>query len=71
MIENIVIVVVVVVLLIAAFFIGVCAGVGGTLDICEKERQQSDDLYCFECEVDMPFKEKDGRFYCTNCNLYH
>lgn len=30
-----------------------------------------EDLYCFECEIEMPVKEKDGRLYCTNCKLYH
>jgi late competence protein required for DNA uptake (superfamily II DNA/RNA helicase) len=28
-------------------------------------------IYCFQCEIEMPAKEKDGRFYCTNCKLYH
>lgn len=29
------------------------------------------DLYCFECEIEMPANEKDGRLYCTNCKLFH
>jgi len=29
------------------------------------------DLYCFECETEMPVKEKNGRLYCSNCKLYH
>ncbi|PXY44498.1 hypothetical protein DMB68_13605 [Flavobacterium hydrophilum] len=29
------------------------------------------ELYCFECEIEMPVKEKNGRYYCTNCKLYH
>lgn len=29
------------------------------------------DLYCFECEIEMPVNEKNGRLYCLNCGLYH
>lgn len=28
-------------------------------------------LYCFECEWEMPVKEKNGRLSCTNCGLLH
>lgn len=29
------------------------------------------DLHCFECEIEMPVKEKNGRLCCSNCGLYH
>lgn len=28
-------------------------------------------LHCFECETDMPTKERDGDTYCANCGLIH
>ena len=28
-------------------------------------------IYCLECEIEMPVKEKNGRLYCTNCKLIH
>lgn len=28
-------------------------------------------LYCFECEIEMPTKEKHGRLACAQCGLYH
>jgi hypothetical protein len=71
MIKIIVIAVVLIGALVISFLIGVCAGIGGALDIFENEHQRENDLYCFECEIQMPVKEKDGKFYCTNCNLYH
>ena len=32
---------------------------------------QLPELYCFECEIEMPVKEKKGVFYCKNCGLRH
>lgn len=29
------------------------------------------DLHCFECEIEMPVKEKNGCLYCSNCGLKH
>jgi hypothetical protein len=31
----------------------------------------STDLYCFECEMEMSTKEKNGQLYCNNCGLRH
>jgi ribosomal protein L37AE/L43A len=28
-------------------------------------------LHCFDCEIEMPVKEKNGRMYCSNCGLPH
>ena len=30
-----------------------------------------DTLYCFQCEIEMPTKFKNGLFYCKNCGLLH
>lgn len=27
--------------------------------------------HCFQCENDMPVKEKDGKAFCANCGLIH
>jgi len=78
MIVNIIIVLLVVLLLIVAFFIGLFTGFSGALDIVENgqcedeiESQMFGDLYCFECEIEMPVKEKDGQLHCKNCGLLH
>lgn len=54
--------------LIAGFFIGlylVCIIESDDDQECEEY------LHCFECEIEMPVKEKNGRRYCSNCGLYH
>ena len=28
-------------------------------------------LHCFECEIEMPVKVKNGQLYCSNCGLKH
>ncbi|MGV8814764.1 MAG: DUF7220 family protein [Gelidibacter sp.] len=28
-------------------------------------------MHCFECEIEMPIKEKDGDVFCSNCGLIH
>jgi hypothetical protein len=28
-------------------------------------------VYCFECEMEMSTKEKNGKLYCNNCGLLH
>lgn len=28
-------------------------------------------LHCFDCEIEMPVKFKNGRMYCSNCSLPH
>ena len=68
MIENIVIVFGVLMLIIVAFFVGVWTGISSALDMSENE---SEDLYCFDCEIEMPVKVKNGRMYCSNCGLLH
>ncbi|MGM8362106.1 hypothetical protein ACSV4D_09350 [Flavobacterium sp. ARAG 55.4] len=29
------------------------------------------EAYCFECETEMPVKEKNGKLFCSNCGLIH
>jgi hypothetical protein len=71
MLENIVIIVVGLMFLSASFLIGLFVGIGSALDIVDADHQRENDLHCFECEIEMPVKEKDGQFYCSNCGLYH
>lgn len=71
MIENVLIVAVALMVLGSVFFIGFFVGVGSALDMMDADNQRENDLYCFECEIEMPVKEKDGQFYCSNCGLYH
>ena len=71
MILNIIIAVFALMLLSASFLIGLFVGIGSVLDVADAEHQRENDLFCFECEIEMPVKEKDGRVYCTNCKLYH
>lgn len=40
-------------------------------DNLEDENEWLLKLHCFECEFEMPVKEKNGRLYCSNCGLYH
>ncbi|MFV8351587.1 hypothetical protein [Flavobacterium sp. XS2P14] len=28
-------------------------------------------LHCFDCEIEMPVKVKNGRAFCSNCGLPH
>ncbi|WP_291122744.1 hypothetical protein [Flavobacterium sp. UBA6046] len=71
MIEKIVIAVLILALGGISFLTGLFVGIGGALDVADAEHQRENDLYCFECEIEIPVKEKDGRLYCTNCKLYH
>ena len=59
---------------IIVFFIGFIIGVGCGLDtVAYDEDEDSTDLliHCFECEVKMPVKEKNGNLFCSNCGLCH
>ena len=50
------------------FMLGLWVGITHALPDEEDEVQE---LYCFECEWEMPVKEKNGSLYCSNCGLYH
>ncbi|BFM42703.1 hypothetical protein CFS9_13440 [Flavobacterium sp. CFS9] len=67
-------------IIIALFSAFLFALVGGFLTglylVCKIEADDYNDEalpdeYCFECEIEMPVKEKNGRLYCANCGLYH
>ena len=36
-----------------------------------KATKQAKNSYCFQCEIEMPVKEKNGVLYCSNCKLIH
>jgi hypothetical protein len=57
----------------ASFWIGYFMGATNACDMIgvEPEEEDSRRLHCFECEIDMPVKEKNGEFFCSNCGLYH
>lgn len=70
MIEYLLIIYGALVLIIIAFFAGVWYGLDASLDIYEYENE-TEDLYCFDCEIEMPFTVKNGKMYCSNCCLPH
>lgn len=37
----------------------------------EKKKKTLESLHCFDCEIEMPVKEKNGRLFCSNCGLLH
>jgi hypothetical protein len=37
----------------------------------EEKEQWLFEAHCFECEIEMPVKEKKGRLYCSQCGLRH
>lgn len=53
------------------FLFGFLTGYG----ICglrkEKKKKTVKYLHCFECEIETPVKEKNGRLFCSNCGLIH
>lgn len=68
MLENIAIVVIVIVVLVFVF----CCGyiLGAFFEYPEIKTNQHN-IYCFQCEIEMPAKEKNGNLYCSNCGLIH
>jgi len=71
MLQNILIIIVALMAVSASFFIGLFVGVGSALDMLEADTAMENDLFCFECEVEMPVIEKDGQLHCKNCGLLH
>jgi len=70
MLQNILIIAFALMIIGASFLIGFFVGLANALDMVENV-EDGERLYCFECEIDMPVKEKNGSFYCSNCGLYH
>jgi hypothetical protein len=65
-----------VLIIILAIITGFCFGLVTGLNASDYADDNADDnihedLYCFQCEIEMPVKEKNGRLYCTNCKLRH
>lgn len=53
--------------------IGTLIGIKITFDCLydSKKKKPPLNIHCFDCEIEMPVKEKNGRFYCSNCGLPH
>jgi hypothetical protein len=68
MIVNIVMAVAGIVICVIIF----CCGyvLGAFLEYPEIDTNQ-EELHCFQCEIEMPVKEKNGSLYCSNCGLLH
>lgn len=70
MLQNILMIAFGLMVIAASVLIGFFVGLANALDMVE-DIDDGERLYCFECEIEMPVKEKNGSFYCTNCGLYH
>ena len=83
---NILIGIGLVILVSIGFITGLFVGIASALDVMDANHQieneidndrycaefsKPEKLYCFECEIETPYKEKKGKLYCTNCGLYH
>ncbi len=40
-------------------------------NLLNHEKNQCKKLHCFQCEIEMPVKEKNGKIFCSNCGLIH
>lgn len=60
-------IVVVIVLATSFFFWGMWIG----FEYAISDNEDLPDVYCFQCEIEMPAKEKNGSLYCSNCGLRH
>lgn len=70
MLQNILMIVFALMVIGASLLIGYFVGLSNALNMVE-DIENAERLYCFECEIDMPVKEKNGEFFCSNCGLYH
>jgi hypothetical protein len=69
---NLEIILTVVLAIITGFCFGLVAGLNSSnYDDEDTHEDTHEDLHCFQCEIEMPVKEKNGRLYCANCKLYH
>lgn len=57
--------------LIIEFLLGVYLILKITSDDLDEQEDWLLKIHCFQCEIEMPVKEKNGRLYCSNCGLYH
>jgi hypothetical protein len=57
---------------ILAIITGFCFGLVVGLNSSDYDDENMyEELYCFQCEIEMPVKEKKGRLSCANCGLSH
>lgn len=52
---------------VSAFFYGMWVGIKHALP----DDDELLNIHCFQCEIEMPVKEKNGVLYCKNCGLRH
>lgn len=71
MITLFLIIAAIVVALFIGFFTGMWVGVGCGMDAALEDDNEDFLLHCFECEIEMPVKEKNGKLFCSNCGLCH
>jgi Zn finger protein HypA/HybF involved in hydrogenase expression len=72
MIGNIIVIVIAISVLLVVFCAGYILGAVKAFEEIELDHQTDpQDIYCFQCEIEMPVKEKNGRLYCKNCGLRH
>lgn len=60
--------------LFISFGIGIFAGLYLAFEatqVDEDDEEQFPDVYCFQCEMEMPTKVRKGKFCCGNCGLKH
>jgi len=68
---------IIIIVLVSVVFLIIGMLVGAKLVFDLLDPDDSDDseptegLHCFQCEIEMPVKEKDGELYCKNCGLIH
>lgn len=60
--------------LFISFGIGILTGLCFAFEATEEDDQEEEkfpDLYCFQCEMEMSTKVKNGNPHCGNCGLKH
>ena len=70
MLQNILMIALALLIIGAAFWIGFFLGMSNAFNMVE-DIENSERLYCFECETDTEVKEKNANYYCGECGLYH
>lgn len=70
MTTTLLIIAIMILLAAVVFMCGLWVGITHELPD-EEEAEDSQLAYCFECEGEMPVKEKNGSLYCSNCGLRH
>jgi hypothetical protein len=83
---NILIGIGLVILVSIGFLTGLFVGIASALDVMDADHQieneidndrycaefsKPEKLYCFDCEIEMPVRVKNGRAFCSNCGLIH